>query len=201
MERNCSQQTYWNKHMSDAFMKQFTDWVGNYNAESKVFFYNFIDKDFKTILDVGCGDATIYDGLKHNKINIEYTGVDSCKYFIEMGRKRGVNIFESDIRTINKPDSSYDIIFGRHVVEHQPDFETLFNEMIRLGKKQCVHIFFIKPKISDTIINYDQRSDLYHNTYSHLKITEFLTNHPKVNNFFFKDINENENALIMNLHF
>jgi len=194
------EQTFWNNFMRNETMNTFTNWVGNFDAESKMYFYNYIkNKDYKTLLDIGCGDATIYDGLKNSNINIEYTGADSCDFFVNQGRHKNLNILNTDIRKIDTDDSSYDIVFARHIVEHQPDFETLFTEMIRIAKKECVHIFFIKPIIGDTIINYDNKSDLYHNTFAHLKISEFLKNNPKVKNFEFKDINDAESMLIMNL--
>lgn len=195
------EQTFWNNFIKKETMGTFTNWVGNFKAESKMYFYDYLkNTDYKTILDIGCGDATLYDGLKHTDINIEYTGADSCEYFVDLGRKRNLNILKTDIRKINTADSSYDIVFARHIVEHQPDFETLFTEMIRIAKKECIHIFFIKPDMGDkNVINYDKNTNLYHNNFGYLKIVEFLNNNPKVKNFEFKDINEKENMLIMKL--
>jgi len=194
-------QTFWNKFISDDTLSTFTNWVGDPQTESKRYFYHYVkNKDYKTLLDVGCGDATIYEGLKHNNINIDYTGADSCEYFVDLGRKKNLNILKTDIRKINTADSSYDIVFARHIVEHQPDFETLFTEMIRIAKKECIHIFFIKPDMSDkNVINYDNNTALYHNKFGYLKIIEFLNNNPKVKKFEFKDINEKESMLIMKL--
>jgi len=194
------EQTFWNNFIKNETMDTFTNWVGNFKAESKMYFYDYLKKkDYKTILDVGCGDATLYDGLKHSNINIEYTGADSCNYFVNLGKQRNINILKTDIRKINADDSSYDIVFARHIVEHQPNFETLFTEMIRLAKKECVHIFFIKPNMGDTVMNYDKNTDLYHNRFGYLKIIEFLRNNSKVKKFEFKDINKNESMLIMKL--
>ena len=194
------EQTFWNNFMRHETMDTFKNWVGDFKAESKIYFYDYLkNKNYKTILDVGCGDATLYDGLNNSNIDIEYTGVDSCNYFVNIGKNRNINILEADIRKINITDSTYDIVFARHIVEHQPDFETLFTEMIRLAKKECVHIFFIKPKIGETIINYDKKQDLYHNTFGYSNIVKFLSDNPKVKNFEFCNINEKENMLIMNL--
>ena len=194
------EQTFWNNYMRDETMDTFTKWVGESKAESKMYFYNYFkDKNYETLLDIGCGDATLYDGLKNSSINIDYTGADSCDYFVKLGRKRNLNILKTDIRKINKSDSSYDIVFARHIVEHQPDFETLFTEMIRLAKKECVHIFFLKPNMGDTIINYDKNTDLYHNTFGYLDIVNFLRDNPKVKKFKFCDITKKESMLVMNL--
>lgn len=193
------EQTFWNNFMNDKKLKKFSDWVGDSEAESKVFFYNYIkNKNFKSILDMGCGNATISAGLKKNNIDMKYVGVDSCKYFVKNGIKNNLEIIESDIRKVDLNDSSFDLVFGRHVVEHQPNFKDLFNEMIRIGKKECIHIFFIKP-VRITNINYDSSLDLYHNQYSIIDIKKFLDNHPKINNYRLLDINSKENMLIMEL--
>ena len=64
------EQTFWNNFMNDKKLKTFSDWVGDSEAESKVFFYNYIkNKNFKSILDMGCGNATISAGLKKNNID------------------------------------------------------------------------------------------------------------------------------------
>tara|TARA_B110000208_G_scaffold181978_1_gene233259 strand:+ start:448 stop:1041 length:594 start_codon:yes stop_codon:yes gene_type:complete len=195
-----TEQTFWNKFMSDKTIGTFENWVGESDAESKRYFYQYIkNKNYKTLLDIGCGNATLYDGLQDNNIDINYTGADSCDYFVKLGRNRNLNILHTDIRKTDVNDSTYDIVFGRHIVEHQPDFETLFTEMIRIAKKESVHIFFIKPNMGDTIINYDKKQDLYHNTYGSLDIVNFLKAHVKVKDFKFLDINKKETMLVMNL--
>jgi ubiquinone/menaquinone biosynthesis C-methylase UbiE len=194
-------QTYWNNFMNNETYKTFENWVGKSDANSKLYFYEYIkDKNYNSILDIGCGDATIFQGLQNNNININYTGVDSCKYFVDMAKKNNINIIQSDIRKINASDSSYDIVFGRHVIEHQPELESLLNEMIRLSIKECVHIFFIKPIEGDNnYINYSSKEDLYHNTYCINNIKRLLDNNPKVDKYKFEDINHKENMLIINL--
>ena len=193
-------QTYWNQNMNNTHMSIFNSWVGDYNAESKVFLYNYLkERNYKNIIDMGCGNGTVYDGIKAYNIDIDYTGVDSCDYFLDMVSKK-TNVIKSDITNVNINDSSFDIVFGRHVVEHQPSFEILFNEMIRIAKYEVIHIFFIKPiEQNESIINYDSNSNLYHNKYSEEKIFLFLNNNSKVFNYNIININNNENALIIKL--
>lgn len=193
-------QTYWNNNMNDNKMSVFNSWVGDYNSESKVFFYNYLKKlNYKNIIDMGCGNGTLYDGIKNYNIDIEYTGVDSCDYFLHIVSKK-TKVIKSDITNVNIDNSSFDIVFGRHVVEHQPEFESLFNEMIRIAKYEVVHIFFIKPTDKkENIIKYDRNTNLFHNDYSLKKIYSFLNNHIKVLNYSIIDINNNENALIIKL--
>ena len=135
--------------------------------------------------------------MKLNK-DIQYVGVDSCDFFIDMNTKRNISMIKSDIR--NMPaiaDSSFDICFSRHTFEHQPSFGLVLNEMIRVGKKEACHIFFIKPdeKKEVIILGTDDYKDLFHNKYCKGDIEAFLLNHNKVKSFYWKDLNEQEMGL------
>jgi hypothetical protein len=65
--------------------------------------------------------------------------------------------------------------------------------MIRIGKFEACHIFFIKPHSNKTVTNHD--GTLYHNTYSIQEIESFLSRNPKVSSWKWVDINKEENAL------
>jgi len=142
------------------------------------------------MLDLGCGDCTILQGILTRNIDIEYQGIDSCSKFCSE------KVIEADIRKVPFEDSSYDLVFGRHVLEHQNTFEILLEEMIRLASKEVIHIFFIKPTSTSSTkyFEFDSRG-LCHNNYNKRLIQEYLENHPKVDSFFFKDLNQQEEAL------
>ena len=198
---NIKEQTYWNKFINDNTINTFNGWVGNYNTESKNVFYKFLNENnITSVLDVGCGTATIYDGIQQNCMRtIKYIGVDSCDYFVNMGKNK--NVIKSDIRNIPFNDDNFEVVFGRHILEHQSDFESTLKEMIRLSNKFVVHIFFLKPsrdgEIEQNIINYDNNQDLYHNIFSKKLIELFLQNNIKVKSFKFENINIKENMLVI----
>jgi ubiquinone/menaquinone biosynthesis C-methylase UbiE len=188
------EQTWWNNNINFK-IEQFKNWVGNSDAESKIYMAKYLKtKNYTSLLDAGCANATFNDTLKKNNINLEYTGVDSCQYFIELNRKNGLKMIDSDIRKISVSDNSYDIVFSRHTFEHQPNFDIILDELIRISSKEICHIFFIKPK-DEQIIKYDEPSNLYHNIYSKILIEEHLLKNKKVKNWIWIDINENECAL------
>jgi ubiquinone/menaquinone biosynthesis C-methylase UbiE len=189
-------QTWWNDNAVN-LMGLFKSWVGDENAESKVYMANYLkNKNYYTLIDCGCGNGTFYYTLKNNNINIEYTGVDSCEYFIELNTSNGIKMINSDIRNIDISDNSYDIVFSRHVIEHQPEFNIILNEFIRIGKKEVCHIFFIKPhNETEDKINYDNKSNLYHNNYSKKSIENFLSKNKKISSWNWIEINDKENAL------
>ena len=179
----------------------FKEWVGDENALTKQYAVKYInDKGYKSVVDMGCGDATMFYGIKNKYPDIEYVGVDSCSFFITMNKRRNIPVIESDIRNVtNLADSSMDICFSRHTFEHQSFFKDILKEMIRIGKKEACHIFFIKPSNEENI-NYDSKTDLYHNTYSKNDIEEYLLTNPKVASWNWTDLTQSENALHIYLH-
>src|SRR3990167_9151788 len=194
------EQTYWNNHLNDKmYTDTFKKWVGDCDALSKKYLYEYLkNKDHKNILDVGCADGSICDGIIKYNINIKYTGVDSCKYFVNKCNEKNINVIESDIRNIILPDSSFDLVYGRHVLEHQNNFENLLNEMIRISRIEVIHTFFIIPSVTDNAdkFNYTPDTNLYHNIYSYNNISNFLNNHNKVKSFKHELIlNTNESIL------
>jgi SAM-dependent methyltransferase len=187
------EQTYWNNHLSEEhYNNVFTQWVGDCDATSKLYVYEHLsNNNYASIIDLGCGDASIYQGIQKRNISIDYTGVDTCKFFINLCKRQNINVIDSDIRNVSTAvNASYDFVLGRHVLEHQDNFHELVEEMIRLAKKEVVCIFFIKPDLTseETVINYEKETNLYHNTYSYSLITQFLTEHPRVSSFHLESI-------------
>lgn len=190
------EQTWWNNNLSNPeMMSQFKNWIGTYCAESKLFLRQYVSTmKYKSLIDIGCGIATEFDGYKSDNYDIEYMGVDSCKILVVFNRERGVPMIEAHSECIPVTDDSYDVAFSRHVLEHQPSFKQTLAEMIRIAKKEAVHIFFLIPGINEKI-DYDSSSNLYHNIYSRSDIEAFLNEHEKVERFEWKTITDNECSL------
>jgi ubiquinone/menaquinone biosynthesis C-methylase UbiE len=187
-------QVWWNQNAEKSY-DRFKEWVGDDDASSKVYSAKYCNnKNYKTVADLGCGDATFFYSLKNVNANIQYLGVDSCTFFVKLNTSRQIPMLESDIRRINSlADSSIDWAYSRHTLEHQPNFKLLLEEMIRVGKLEACHIFFIKPHSNKTITNHD--GTLYHNTYSIQEIESFLSSNPKVSSWKWVELNKDENAL------
>ena len=191
-------QTYWNNNTLDEDIEQFKKWVGGSEAESNTYLYTYMGKhpEYEKIIDMGCGLCSVATGLQENSIGIDYTGIDSCSKFVSDGKKKGFNVLLGDLRQTPLKSNEYDIVFGRHVVEHQPAFELILNEMTRLAKSEVVIIFFIKPIDEDrSVINYDEATNLYHNAYSKQLIINWIANHRDIKSFTFVNINDKESAL------
>jgi ubiquinone/menaquinone biosynthesis C-methylase UbiE len=189
-------QTWWNDNLSKPEnMDIFKKWIGDQNAQSKVLLRQYIaSKKYSSILDVGCGVATEYDGYKNDGYPIDYKGVDSCSILVKSNIARGVPMIEANCENIPLEDKSIDIVYSRHVLEHQPSFKGILNEMIRLAKYEAIHVFFIIPGPLE-IISYDSIQNLYHNRYNINDIIQFLQTHPRVDKFTFNPINKDEASL------
>jgi len=179
---------WWNNNMNENNLNIFKDWVGEFDAESKVFVRKYIiSKNYASILDVGCGMCDTYYGYKNDNYDINYIGLDSCRYFIDNAIKNNINVIESDMNKINIPDNSFDIVYGRHILEHLTGFQDALSEFIRISKYEVVIVFFIKPEDTEQI-RYDSGLDLYHNVYSKKDIGEYLKGY----NFEWFDVNDKE---------
>lgn len=78
--------------------------------------FKHINKNFKSILDVGCGQADLLCYLNKNKIKCEYKGIDVSEKMIDICKNKYSNnlhnniIFEkSSLSSINE-ETSYDIV-------------------------------------------------------------------------------------------
>lgn len=192
-------QTWWNDNIPTR-MSEFTSWVGSENAQSKVYFRKFVKNGkYKSLIDVGCGTATEYFAYKKEYPELEYLGVDSCVPLHDKNKELGVPILLADADNIPLEDNSAEVVFARHVLEHQPSFYPVLNEMIRLSKILVCHIFFITPKYDSEVISYDPKENLYHNQFSRQSIEDVLHHNPKVSTFFWRPINNDETALIIYL--
>lgn len=196
------EQLYWNNNfVNEKTLKRFENWVGQYDCESKLYLYKYLEnKSYQNIIDLGCATGTIKVGLEKYNIKIDYLGVDSCDFFISECINNNINVLKSDIRNVPYEDKCFDLVFGRHVIEHQECFKQLLCEMIRLAKKEVIHIFFIKPSddINDKII-YDKKKNLYHNIYSKNEIDKYLKENIRVISWYFNDINQIESVLHINV--
>lgn len=181
--------SWWNNNINHR-LNDFKAWVGTSDQPSKKYCRNYIIfQGYKNVLDCGCGLSTDYEYFKDN--NIDYTGLDSCQYFVDINKRNGIKMIEAELESdLPILNDSYDCIYCREVLEHLSYYEKALNEMIRISSHEIIVVFFIKPHSEEDKINYWQEEDLYHNTYNKEKLELFLTNNSKVHSFFWKDIDD-----------
>lgn len=190
-------QTWWDNNLPKRF-DEFKSWIGDKNAQSKIFFREYVkNSNYKTLIDLGCGTATEYFGYKEEYPELNYLGIDSSKVIYNENIKLEIPMVLASAEDTKLDDNHSEVIFARHLLEHQPSFVPILTEMIRLGSKIVIHVFFIKPNEDKEHIGYDINENLYHNRFNKQSIEEFLITHEKVNKFEWVDINQQECGLII----
>jgi len=168
---------WWEKYGANR-INDFKSWVGDYNTDVKTECRkHVINKKYESILDCGAGLCSEYNGYINDSYNIKYSAIDRCSYFVELGKKQGIDIQLADIESIPFNDESFDVVFAKEVLEHLPYYNKALKEMIRVAKKEVVIVWFLPPDNQVDIIRYDEKECLYHNTYNIDGILSIIGNH------------------------
>jgi ubiquinone/menaquinone biosynthesis C-methylase UbiE len=196
--KNLFKQTWWDNNLQNRF-DEYLGWLGDTTAESRVFIRQKIKElKIKSFADFGCGPGLEYHGLKDENYEFEYMGIDSCTHIKDRNESSGIPFVNAPVEKTGLKVSSYELSYSRHVFEHLPTYKDILKEMIRVGSKYAIHIFFIKPG-EDEKISFWEQENLYHNTYSKKDIEDYLSTITKVKSFEWVDINDKEIALIVKL--
>lgn len=129
-----------------------SDYTENRN-EYKII-VNLIPENSK-IIDLGCGDGSLLSLIKNNK-NCDCTGVEISQSGVEKGKEKGLNIIQGKIdEKLPFEDSQFDFSICNVTMQMVNYPEVLFNEMIRISKKQIIsfpNFAFYKNRI-DLLLN------------------------------------------------
>lgn len=169
--------------------KQMLEWIGDYNAASKIVARkHIINKGYKTILDVGAGLCSEYYGYKNDGYDIDYKAVDGCEKFVNKAKEAGINAELSNVDKLSDTDNSKDVVYIRHIVEHLPHYDTTIKEALRVAKQEVLLIFFITPTNAPHMINWN--GELFHNHYNRKQFVEFLKTLPEFDRFETEEVDE-----------
>ncbi|MBU0474916.1 MAG: methyltransferase domain-containing protein [Bacteroidetes bacterium] len=125
---------------------------------------NSIPKEVKSILDVGCGDGTISNGLVSNfNILAADRSLNALKYV----KTKKINI-SADFLPIK--DNSFDLVFSSEMIEHLPDdiFTKSISEMKRVSKKYIYLTFPNDENIKKQVTECTKCSYVFNKSY-HLR--------------------------------
>lgn len=99
----------------------------------------FAGKPLETVLEVGCGTGAVLDQLQRRRIGSTFTGIEIGT---ERSKKRGegekagkIEILGYDGRHIPFEDSSFDLVYATHVLEHVTDEREFLYELRRVARR------------------------------------------------------------------
>jgi SAM-dependent methyltransferase len=100
-----------------------------------------MDKNSKTVLDVGCGQGYPMRELKR-MMDIDATGVDLFPAYLKEARKLKIyrKLIMSDVRKMSFADKSFDVVVSFQVIEHmtKKDGLQMMKNLERIARKQVI---------------------------------------------------------------
>ena len=158
------------------------------------------------ILDFGCASGHYYNSLEKIDKNIDYTGIDSTKDYINFGKKffksnKNVKLFKGDIFSLDKNFyKKFDITFCCNVLLHLPEIKKPIKNLLRSTKKYCIIRTLVSKKThlskylySDKFNNKNEPIDfVYQNTYSFDFIKKIIRSFGKYKINFLNDNFDNK---------
>lgn len=162
----------------------FNGWLGDYNARSRALSReHIIQQGYATVLDVPCGTCTEYFGYQKTNMAVDYTGLDITAYLVARAQSFGIKAHEGSIENIPFIDSSFDLVYIRHLLEHLDYYQKALSEAIRVAEKEVLVVFFIPPTSGRGDIISPAEVDgalLFHNNYNREALIWFINQNPKV---------------------
>jgi ubiquinone/menaquinone biosynthesis C-methylase UbiE len=91
------------------------------------------------IIDVGCGSGHYLRSLRELDPKIDYTGLDSTPYYIELARKAFHNFFiVGDIYNLAFKDGIYEMALCSNLLLHLPTIKRALSELIRVSSRYII---------------------------------------------------------------
>lgn len=103
----------------------------------KVITQHMKNKTSGKLLDAGCGLGDNLNLIKNaNLEQLELFGIDVNPDLVENATRNGYHAKISDLRHIQYPDETFDIVIASHVIEHfgYPDITNVLHELFRVTK-------------------------------------------------------------------
>jgi len=155
--------------------EMFIGWLGTLKDVSRVWLRNFIRENLiKSALDVACGACIEKEGFDYDNLDVKYKGIDISEFLVSRNKERGYDCEIGNIEDIPEPDNSWELVYGRHIVEHLEYYEKAIAQMCRVATRYVVIIHFIPMPESDEPKTRELNGlEVYHNRYGESKFVEY----------------------------
>jgi len=88
------------------------------------------------VLDLGCGAGDFL--LEMKRFGFETIGIDVSKRACDISQKKGIKVFNSELKDCHFPDETFDVITLWHVFEHLHNPDQTLKEICRILKKDGI---------------------------------------------------------------
>ena len=124
----------WRNLSSDLYGKYLKD-----DHPDRVWFVELVKETVPcSVLEIGAGSLHEVRQLFELEppVGLKYTVADVAVNMIEKGKEEfpAVEFVEANVNDLIMPANMYDIVYCRHVVEHQPYYKKSIREMLRVSK-------------------------------------------------------------------
>lgn len=130
-------------------------------SETRMVLSSFVNDDEK-VLDVGCGPGWNYDHFQMYGPNVkDYLGLDYSNRFVRVANQRNPGKYAyGDVRKIEQPDESWDVVILQDVLEHTNGFKKPLKEAMRVASKRVIVTFWHLTESDDHINDNPAENDL-----------------------------------------
>lgn len=186
--------TWWDAFAQAGGLDQLETWLGGVDAPSRLRIRQRIAEcEYQTVADCGAGLGIDWIGMQNISYPVDYVGVEPSKALRDASDKvahqygKGkMPLVEGTIEKLPFQDSSRDLVYARHILEHLPKIQPALNEMIRAARFEVVVVFFMRPGKETYLTR--ERDGLWQNWWSKSEIERILELNDKVEVWFWETL-------------
>ena len=113
-------------------------------------------KGYTSVLDLGCGLCIDYMGYVKNGVAIKYQGLEVSQLLVDRAQGMGFPVKQGSIENIPFADSTFDVCYARHILEHLEHYKLAISEMVRVARREVLIVFFIRPWVEPDCIHFEE---------------------------------------------
>ncbi len=139
---------------------EFSSYVANKRISEEIF--KFIKPEYKTLIDIGCGDGVYTNEIKQNFPHLEVRGFDPAAKAIANAAKifpdvifEAVNLLDEKLEV---PVKKYDVGVIRGVLHHLSDQQKAIENAFKLTD----NLIIMEPNGNNPILKFIEKTSKYH---------------------------------------
>jgi ubiquinone/menaquinone biosynthesis C-methylase UbiE len=150
---------------------QFSSYVANKRISEEIF--KFIKPEYRTLVDIGCGDGVYTNEIKQNFPHLKVYGFDPAAKAVENASKifpdvefRAINLLDDNIQLSEK---KFDVGVIRGVLHHLADQQKAIENAFKLAD----NIIIMEPNGNNPILKIIEKTSQYHIEHEEQSFVEF----------------------------